>query len=319
MANNLKGEILVILKALSKDHIDEVIKLSREMNARGETIESESPQTIRSTWNPTDVCIGRTTYVIEAPPPPPPEPEPEIVERRTTEIIINGPEGTTHQPLEEAPRSVREWDAMSVKSRKTERRSPSPSAKSHHTTRRSPSPSAKSHRTERRGSSPSAKSHRTERRGSSPSAKSHKSHSTHHSRHRSVSSVSTHRNIQIIKEDMDDSATIRGPLELIVPERRKDERSIQAEIRALEAEKRALKLEREIEREHRRSSRYRDEDLLIVERDRRPREELIIESRKPREEFIVEERRPRDELIIEKETPREVKVEKVKGRLSLVR
>ena len=268
---------------------------------------------------PTDKRIGRTTYVIEAPPAPPPEPEPEIVERRTTEIIINAPEGTTHQPLSEAPRSVREWDVLSSKSHKTEKRSPSPSAKSHRTTRRSPSPSAKSHRTARRSPSPSAKSHRTERRGSSPSAKSHKSLSTHHSRHRSVSSVSTHRNIDIIKEDMDDSATIRGPLELIVPERRKDERNFQAEIRALEAEKRALKLEREIEKERRRSGRYRDEELLVIERDRKPRDEIIIEARRPREEVIIEERRPRDELIIEERTPREVKVEKVKGRLSFVR
>ena len=280
---------------------------------------------------PTDKRIGRTTYVIEAPPAPPPEPEPEIVERRTTEIIINAPEGTTHQPLSEAPRSVREWDVLSskshktekrspspsAKSHKTEKRSPSPSAKSHRTARRSPSPSAKSHRTARRSPSPSAKSHRTERRGSSPSAKSHKSLSTHHSRHRSVSSVSTHRNIEIIKEDMDDSATIRGPLELIVPERR--ERNFQAEIRALEAEKRALKLEREIEKERRRSGRYRDEELLVIERDRKPRDEIIIEARRPREEVIIEERRPRDELIIEERTPREVKVEKVKGRLSFVR
>lgn len=32
-----QGETLIILKALGKEHIDEVIKISREMNSRGAT------------------------------------------------------------------------------------------------------------------------------------------------------------------------------------------------------------------------------------------------------------------------------------------
>ena len=60
-----------------------------------------------------------------------------------------------------------------------------------------------------------------------------------------------------------------GPLALVMPERRKDERSIKAEIRALEAEKKALKLEREIEKEHRKADRYRERDTeIIIEKDR---------------------------------------------------
>ncbi|KAL9116880.1 MAG: hypothetical protein Q9187_006589 [Circinaria calcarea] len=221
-----EGDTLVILKALSKDHIDEVIKISREMNARGES---------------------RTTYLIEAPAPPP-EPQPQVVERRT-EIIINPPQ-ETHKPLSEAPRSVREWDAMSS---------------------------------------------RTERRDHSPSAKTSKS---HHSRHRSVSSASTRR--EIIIEAGEESSSIHSPLALAIPDRRKDERSIKAEIRALEAEKKALQLEREVEKEHRRADRYRDGEVIVGREVVRGDREVIIERERPKETVVK----------IEKDR---------KGRLSLVR
>ncbi|MCJ1387342.1 hypothetical protein MMC18_000185 [Xylographa bjoerkii] len=120
-----EGETLIILKALGKEHIDEVIKISREMNANG---------------GETKVQESRKTYMIEAPSPPEEE---EIVKRRT-EIIREG-------PASEVPRSVREWDMMS-NNLKSER-SPSPgakSAKSHKTSKtaktsksRNPSPSSK--------------------------------------------------------------------------------------------------------------------------------------------------------------------------------
>lgn len=62
---------------------------------------------------------------------------------------------------------------------------------------------------------------------------------------------------------------MHGPLALIQPKHHhhKDERSIKAEIRALEAEKKALRLEREMEKEHRKAERYRDEEIIIERRD----------------------------------------------------
>ena len=234
----------MILKALSKDHIDEVIKISKEMNAR---CESNCHRHDYHRQASTDFKLARTTYLIEAPAPPP-EPQPQVVERRT-EIVINPPQ-ESHKPLSEAPRSVREWDAMSS---------------------------------------------RTERRDLSPSAKTSKS---HHSRHRSVSSASTRR--EIILEEREESSSVHSPLALVVPDRRKDERSIKAEIRALEAEKKALQLEREVEREHRRADRYRDGEVIVGR-------EVVHGDR---------------EVIIERERPKEtvVKIEKDrKGRLSLVR
>lgn len=68
-----EGDTIIILKALGKEHIDEVIKISKEMNEKGES---------------------RTTYVIEGPPPPP---EAEIIERRT-EIVVSPPPPPTMPP-----------------------------------------------------------------------------------------------------------------------------------------------------------------------------------------------------------------------------
>ena len=142
-----------------------------------------------------------------------------------------------------------------------------------------------SSRSERRDPSPKS------RRDHSPSAR------THQSRHRSVSSASTHR--EIILEEREESSSVHSPLTLIVPDRRKDERSIKAEIRALEAEKRALKLEREVEKEHKRADRYRDGEVIVGR-------EVVRGDR----EVIIERERPKDVVKIEKDR---------KGRLSLVR
>lgn len=75
---------------------------------------------------------------------------------------------------------------------------------------------------------------------------------------------------------------MHGPLALIAPKERRDERSIKAEIRALEAEKKMLKYEREAEKEHRKVDRYRDGEILIererdvkIEKDRKGRMSLV--------------------------------------------
>ncbi|KAL8966686.1 MAG: hypothetical protein Q9183_003256, partial [Haloplaca sp. 2 TL-2023] len=72
------GDTIIILKALAKEHIDEIIKVSKEMNERN---------------------ASRTTYVIEAPP----QPRPEAVDHRT-EIIVSPP------PPPDLPPSIRDWD-----------------------------------------------------------------------------------------------------------------------------------------------------------------------------------------------------------------
>jgi len=171
--------------------------------------------------------------LIEAPAPPPEE---KVVERRT-EIIREIPA--------EVPRSVREWDMMSM--HKSEKRSPSPSAKSRKSRAHSP-------------------------------AKSHKS------RARSLSSASTQR-VEIIRGgEKEESATVHGgAFALMEPAHthRRDERSIRAEIRALEAEKKALKLEREMEKERSKADRYREtefevvRDVVKIEKDRKGRLSLV--------------------------------------------
>ena len=125
----------------------------------------------------------------------------------------------------------------------------------------------------------SAKAEKRSERHHSPSP----SHASHH--HRSPS-PSVRREI-IIDEGREESASVHhGPITALVapPDRRRDERSIKAEIRALEAEKKALKLEREMEKEQRRADRYReggkevvierivkDKDVVKIEKDKKGR------------------------------------------------
>jgi hypothetical protein len=81
-----------------------------------------------------------------------------------------------------------------------------------------------------------------------------------------------------------------GPLSLFAPDRRKDERSIKAEIRALEAEKKALRLEREVEHENRRADRIRAESedtIIFEERDRKKNGDIVFKkNRKGRLEMV---------------------------------
>lgn len=108
-----------------------------------------------------------------------------------------------------------------------------------------------------------------------------------------------------VDEEVGESNNIAtGPLALVVPHHsKKDEKTIKAEIRALEAEKKMLKYEREIEREHRKASRYKDghrssDGDVIIERSNRHREpEIVIE-------------RPEKEIKVEKDK---------KGRMAFVR
>ena len=143
--------------------------------------------------------VERTTYVFEKTSPPPPG-EGKVIERRT-EIIREG------SPASEIPRSVREWDQMSMSTKK---------------------------------------SHKKSRRESSSSSEDTMSHHSRHRRARSHSAAGTKREI-FLTEERDESATIRAGIgALVIPERqRRGSRNIQREIKALEAEKRLLQLERE--------------------------------------------------------------------------
>lgn len=182
----------------------------------------------------TDDILGRTTYVIEAPPvaPSAPAPAPEVVERRTTEIIISPPQH------DEVIHSVRDWDDG--------RRSEKEGGISEHGL------STKGARSEKGGVS--------EKRPLSPvEIKPSRS-----GRRRAHSSAAYK---EYYEEEIGESNSMHGPLALIAPRERKDERSIRAEIRALEAEKKMLKYEREAEKEARKAERYRDGEI-IIERDR---------------------------------------------------
>jgi hypothetical protein len=85
--------------------------------------------------------------------------------------------------------------------------------------------------------------------------------------------------------DEEEFKPAHGAVAIIAPRdhHHKDERTIQAEIRALEAEKRALKYEREMEKEHRKADRLRDGEIIIerdrdvikIEKDRKGRMSLV--------------------------------------------
>lgn len=182
--------------------------------------------------------------MIEAPPvaPPAPAPPPEMVERRTTEIIISPPQHG------EASRSVREWDD----GRPSERGGGGGLSEHGH--------SPNEARSEKGGVS--------EKRSVSPvEIKPSRS-----GRRRAHSSAAYK---EYYEEEIGESKLIHGPLALIAPRERKDEHSIRAEIRALEAEKKMLKYEREAEKEARKAERYRDWEIIGVQKDRKGRMSLI--------------------------------------------
>jgi hypothetical protein len=112
-----------------------------------------------------------------------------------------------------------------------------------------------------------------------PPPSEHHSHHHHHPPY-SVRSVSPPRTL--LEERIEESATIAGPLNALVPGPR-SEREITAEILALENERRRLKTERESEyefievRDHKREIEPRRE-VIRVEKDRKGRLALVRSS-----------------------------------------
>ncbi len=222
-ANVVQDETIIILKALGKEHIDEIVRMSREMKEEKTVTESKAPLKVMRYLTLLTSLVGRTKYLIEAPTPPQ---ETEVVERRTTEVVISG-------PADEGSRAGRGRDDSS----RSDKGGGGNSSKESHEQSRS--------RHEKRSLSPIEIIRKPSR-----------------SRHRSGSTAAH-------KEHEEESSSSHGALAIIAPRDHlpKDERTIQAEIRALEAEKRALKYEREMEKEHRKAERLRDGEI-IIERDR---------------------------------------------------
>jgi len=193
-------------------------------------------------------------------------------------------------PLSEAPRSVREWDALTARS---------PSPKSHR---------SRSRRRSRHGSSPVVKETTYEKkvieREVSPARTAKTSASFRRASSRRRASSSSSRNETVIEktkiirqDDIDESNSVHvGPLALVVDRRPpRTERDIKDEIRQLEAERRALRRER----------RYENDGTEIVKVER-----IRERSPSPHGEVIVE-RRGGEEIL-------EVKKDR-RGRMSLVR
>ena len=253
-----EGQFVIILKALNKELIDEVLFRSKEYNER----ERE-----------------RITYAIDAPPPPPPSNRGEVIERR--EIIID-------KSPEEVPRSVREWDVMSGaidnKSTHGGAKSTHGGAKSthggksqhgggkseHHNDHLSTHESThKSSHSRRKSRGRSAS--RTEMKTSKASRSRSHSHSSgnkqlvierkpshkHHSRHRSHG-----RKAEYVETDEvgESNKMHTGPLAMVLSaptrtkskSRRDSDRAVKDEIRELELEKERLRRERRRERRYHR-------------------------------------------------------------------
>jgi hypothetical protein len=191
-------------------------------------------------------------------------------------------------PLAEAPRSVREWDGLSI-------RSPSPKSHRSHSRRRS-----------RRGSSPGGEviketviEKKEVIREGSP-ARTHRSRAT--SRRRGSFSDEDGTIIErriSTREEIEDSNSVHvGPLALVVDRKPpRSERDIKEEIRRLESERRELRRERRYERETDRGT-----EIVKIERVRErspsPRGEVIIERRGDEVLEVKKDRRGRMSLIV---------------------
>lgn len=260
---------ILIEKALGPANIDEVFTMSKDYFARESKPASPlSGDTVLTTE-------ATTTRLIEA---PAAESVKEVKVEKEIDVVKT-------VPLSEAPRSVRDWDALSV-------RSGAKSARS------------RSRRRSRRGSSPEIikeeiiEKEKIIEREISP-ARTHRSH-----RHRDHSPTTSRSGSEVIIEkkivtenDFDESNSVHvGPLALVVdrhPDR--TDRDIKEEIRRLEHERRALRRERRYERE--------GGELIKIERVRE-------RSPSPVGEVIVADRRG-DEIL-------EVRKDK-RGRMSLKR
>lgn len=227
--------MIVIEKALSKELIDEVIERSR---ASREVEEGEQGRLYDGalTYNST----VKTIHTIQTP---------EIRETRIEEVRT--------LPMEEAPRSVREWDNLSVRSDAKSRRSHrSRSTHSRHTRKTS-----RSRRSESRSSSSSRSGIEIEKK------------TTIIERRPSGEEVIERRKTIYEEDGIDESNSVHvGPLALVVDRRKsRSDRDIKEEIRRLERERKLLREER------------RDRDVVKIERirERSPSRNraIIIEER----------------------------------------
>lgn len=227
--------MIVIEKALSKELIDEVIERSR---ASREVEEGEQGRMYDGalTYNST----VKTIHTIQTP---------EIRETRIEEVRT--------LPMEEAPRSVREWDNLSVRSDAKSRRSHrSRSTHSRHTRKTS-----RSRRSESRSSSSSRSGIEIEKK------------TTIIERRPSGEEVIERRKTIYEEDGIDESNSVHvGPLALVVDRRKsRSDRDIKEEIRRLERERKLLREER------------RDRDVVKIERirERSPSRNraIIIEER----------------------------------------
>ncbi|KAI9677764.1 MAG: hypothetical protein M1829_002536 [Trizodia sp. TS-e1964] len=257
-----EGDTIVILRALGKDHIDEVMRLSEEIRIKGNVSTVRTEYRIENTPeqhqqhhaphpHPGQEVYERRTDIYTAPPPapiafqPPPPPAP-----------LPPPPAPQQNQIPPPPPPV-QYQAQPIELIQTQTITE---------TRRESSP-----RGRRRDSS-------HEKRNSSRSK----------SRRRRHSSTRSETEFIEIRET---SNPIHGPLgALILPDRRKNERDIKAEIRALEAESKALRLQRELGnngKNHRRRKtsdnyievdsirRERDVAVLKVEKDKKGRLSLV--------------------------------------------
>ncbi|KAI1619136.1 hypothetical protein EDD36DRAFT_427957 [Exophiala viscosa] len=255
---------IIIEKALGPDNIDEIFAKSREYRERDVT----TTRLIEAT--PTEAASARSRA---------PSMRGDVVIEKTEKI-----EQFKTVPLSEAPRSVRDWDALSVRSP----RSPSPKSVRSHSRRRS-----------RRESSPGVFRETVFEKKEvikevSP-ARTQKSSTTR----RRGSSVSDETVIErkVYKEEggAEDSNSVHmGPLALVVDRNPRSDRDIKEEIRRLEAERRALRRERKYERDDR-------TEIVKVERVRErspsPRNEVIIERRGDEILEVKKDRRGRMSLV----------------------
>lgn len=239
--------MIIIEKALSKELIDEVIERSRGFR---EVEEGEHRRDHSSTS--TDKSAVKTIHTIQTP---------EIRETKVEEVIT--------LPLEEAPRSVREWDALSVRSDAKSRRS----HRSHSTHSRHTRKTSRSRRSASRSSSSSRSGIEIEKK------------TTIIDRRPSRGEEVIERRRTIYEEDtIDESNSVHvGPLALVVDRRKsRSDRDIKEEIRRLERERKSLREER------------RDRDVIKVERirERSPSRNraIIIEERG---EEVIEVRKDR--------------------------
>ncbi|KAI9747602.1 MAG: hypothetical protein M1835_002029 [Candelina submexicana] len=262
-------DTIIIQKALGKEHIDEIIRVSKELKESGGAVESRTtymieappaeplappppPQSVHSFHPPPPPQSIHSPppppqpEVITLPPPPPPEViympapgqhQPEIVERRT-EIITSPPPPPPSNFSSPPPPPVMPMPVP------MDHQVPESVANwdviSHHSNQ--PPPRHRSH---------------------SQGAQSHQSH--HTSRRRSHSR--RRKGDREVVAEKEESNKMGFPLSLALPDRRKNEQDIKAEIRALELEKKALKQEREADKHERKADRYREAEYSTERRD----------------------------------------------------